>query len=264
MVIQLFMPMSSSSSNNNNNNSNSNGKLPVFLTQWNHRSWAVRAARRGYLAVLYPGGDTNDIGPEFAAAYPTATWMVIMRRAWVASRVVDYIVRLPQVNTSAICISGHSRNGKQSFMAAAFDTRIAAVVSSSSGTPIAAPVRFSSSQFQGETTQFVQPSRDWWVQTLNSYYGRENELPIDGHAVTALIAPRYALFATAHNDHSGDMTFADERNFLAAREVGWLVGWLVGCVCFLFFVFCFFCFQSCSQLMDESAIDFCVGSNCYL
>ena len=56
---------------------------------------------------------------------------------------VQGMAPLPDVDGGRIAITGHSRNGKQSIVAAAFDERITAVVGSSPGTPIAAPVRFS-------------------------------------------------------------------------------------------------------------------------
>ena len=59
--------------------------------------------------------------------------------------------------------SGHSRNGKQSLIAAAFDERFAAVVGSSPGAPIASPALFSSAQYYGETVKFVQEKRGWGV-----------------------------------------------------------------------------------------------------
>ena len=30
-------------------------RIPVMLTQWNHRSWGLNAVQRGYMMVLYPG-----------------------------------------------------------------------------------------------------------------------------------------------------------------------------------------------------------------
>lgn len=133
---------------------------PVFLTQWNHRLWAVKAASRGYVACRYPGGDTGDSTGVFQAAYPNATWMKIYRRAWLGSRALDYMLTRSDVNPSIVrphrlnweqgsclrcshnlhlhspvcqqvSITGHSRNGKQSLIAAAFDERITAVVGSS-------------------------------------------------------------------------------------------------------------------------------------
>lgn len=141
-------------------------KLPIFLTQYNHRGWALVGAHRGYLSLLYPGGDTRDASDDFRAAYPEATMRKILARAFVASRAIDFLTSsqyssmtdLPPINSSRISISGHSRNGKQALVAAAFDERIASVVGSSPGTPITAPVRFSSPDFNG-----VSPPADFWV-----------------------------------------------------------------------------------------------------
>src|SRR5699024_2091712 len=35
-------------------------KLPVFMTQWNHRGWAQVAVRRGYIGCVYAGADAKD------------------------------------------------------------------------------------------------------------------------------------------------------------------------------------------------------------
>ena len=208
--------------------------LPLFLTQWNHRAWAMQGVQRGYMMVLYPGADTRDASGAFRAAFPGASFRKILARAFVASRVLDYVLAtttgtnvtaglpphfIPAVDPSRVCITGHSRNGKQSLIAAAFDERFSAVVGSSPGTPIAAPVRFSSPDFNGETAHFVTPHRDWWLPSLRSYYGREHELPADGHMVLALIAPRFAMLATARSDSEGDTTFADEMNVIANMRV---------------------------------------------
>lgn len=83
----------------------------------------------------------------------------ILARAFVASRTLDALLvkgglgrmlqvgssqrALPPIDAARIAITGHSRNGKQSLIAAAFDERISVVVGSSPGTPVSAPVRFS-------------------------------------------------------------------------------------------------------------------------
>lgn len=210
-------------------------ETPIFLTQWNHRNWGMVGVQRGYLMALYPGADTRDVSSAFRAAYPNASFHKILARAYVASRVIDALlspalpsmlpnVTLPRIDASRICISGHSRNGKQSLVAAAFDERITAVVGSSPGTPIAAPVRFSSPDFNGEGVDYVSPTRDWWLPSLRDYLGREHALPADGHMVLALIAPRACLLATAMSDGEGDVTFAGEMNVVAARDAFALLG----------------------------------------
>ena len=204
--------------------------LPVMATQWNHRSWGIQAVQRGYMMLLYPGADARDASGAFRAAYPTASFRKILARAFVASRALDFLLTpcgypvanlttpLPAVDAQRVSITGHSRNGKQSIIAAAFDKRIFAVVGSSPGTPVASPVRFSSPDFNGETTNFVSDARDWWLPSLKTYFGREHELPADGHMIVALVAPRHLMLATARSDGEGDATFADEQNIRANQR----------------------------------------------
>ena len=33
---------------------------PVFVTQRNHRRWALKGVARGYAACIYPGADVDD------------------------------------------------------------------------------------------------------------------------------------------------------------------------------------------------------------
>jgi hypothetical protein len=150
----------------------------TMLTQWNHRLWGQRAVGRGLCTIVYPGADDNDASQLFADAYARQpdVWGKIARRAWLASRVIDAIPSLHMPGMGApgssgnggIFITGHSRNGKQSVLAAAFDERITAVVGSSPGAPIASPWRFSSREFMGEGPEFVSDAgaahpRGWWL-----------------------------------------------------------------------------------------------------
>ena len=52
-------------------------KCPLFLTQWNHRNWALTALSRGYCAIVYPGSDVRDTAPTFQMAYPKASMMLM-------------------------------------------------------------------------------------------------------------------------------------------------------------------------------------------
>lgn len=196
---------------------------PVFMTQTNHRRWALAAVMRGYAAIVYPGADSNDQTDLFRLAYPNATWGLIRRRAWLASLVIDYIETLPpNINTSAIVVTGHSRNGKQSMILAAWDKRITAVILSSSGVPAMSNYRFSSAYTFSESPSSSWPApptnlncscvRDtsdprpadprccWWLSSLVDLEGKENSIPIDSHAMLALVAPRF--FARSITFHS--------------------------------------------------------------
>ena len=202
------------------------GPFPVFMTQFTHRRVGLIGLARGYLVCIYPGGDGNDQGDKFAEAYPKADWGRLTRRAWLASRVVDYLVTLPEVRKDQIALTGHSRNGKQTMIAAALDERFTAVVSSSSGTGGDSPFRFVSETAFEESVEFMsrqEGTADWFHPRIRMFTGREDKLPTDIHALAALIAPRACLFSTACNDDV-TTTFAVERNYVANREVYTLLG----------------------------------------
>jgi dienelactone hydrolase len=208
------------------------GNRPLLLTQPRDYQiyWAEDALKRGYLVCLYPGLDCHhheagypdyeNVWRNFQAEYPSATWQSSLAiQGWLASRALDYLLDPKygyQIAKNQVGIIGFSRYGKQSLYAVAFDERFTAVVARSSGTPTAAAYRFSGRHTFSESVQdFPEP---WAKPSLKEFHGRENELPIEGHGLLALIAPRHCMLHTAHND-SSDPTFAVEQTYLQGREV---------------------------------------------
>ncbi len=217
------------------------GPFPVLLTapvEWQvdrRCQWPQAALKRGYAACLYPGVSftcrpakgyesyKKAIG-VFRAEYPEATWADLPCGAWMASRALDYLLdpryECP-IAKDQICIMGHSRYGKQSLIATAFDERITSVVARSPGSPASCPYRFTSRDTFAEAPPDFPG--DWFRPDLKRYYGREHELPIDAHGWYALIAPRRCLIHTAHNDGC-EPTFAVERAYREGRQVYHLLG----------------------------------------
>lgn len=182
------------------------GPLPVFMTQWNHRLWALLAVRRGYIGCIYAGSDDKDDTEQYAEIwYPKYDFSRLLRRAWGAMRVVDYLYTLDVVDKNKIAITGHSRNGKQSLLAAAFDDRITAVVSSSGGTGAENPWRYTSEPFDNETiAQITTNFPNWFHPRLRFFVGREHKLPIDQNLLMSLIAPRGLMLSSAATEHQGN------------------------------------------------------------
>jgi len=197
------------------------GPFPVFMTQTNHRRHALLGLSRGYLCCVYPGADVDDQTEVFRTAYPECDWGLIPRRAWLASRVLDYLQTLDEADMEKVCIAGHSRNGKQSLVAAAFDSRIKAVVSSSSGSGGSCPFRFNNEPAFEESVEFTSRQREtahWFHPRIRLFTGREDRLPIDIHGLFGLIAPRHCLISTALND-GVETTFSIERTHQASMKV---------------------------------------------
>ena len=179
--------------------------LPVFMTQWNHRGWAQVAVRRGYIGCVYAGADRHDDTKNYNEIFEGYDFATLMKRAWGASRVIDYLYQLPEVDTASIALTGHSRNGKQSLMAAAFDDRIKAVVSSSGGTGGESTFRWSDERFDSESLEEITRNFPYWFSPrLHWFTGREQKLPVDQNSLMSLIAPRGLMLVSAITEGQGN------------------------------------------------------------
>lgn len=194
------------------------GPFPVYMTQWNHREWALLAVKRGYIGCVYAAADMKDDTDIYQFLYPEYDFTLLMRRAWGASRVVDYLLTRKEVNPEQIAITGHSRNGKQSLWAAAFDERIGAVVSSSSSTGGDAPWRFGDPQYASETIDYVGALQGHWFHPrLRFFFGHEDRLPVDQNLLGAIIAPRPLLYHYSMVER-GLNSWANEQNYYSVKK----------------------------------------------
>ncbi len=129
-----------------------------------HR-WPVETMLgRGYCMATASCGDTFPDRPdtgELPADKPgaIATW------AWQLSRILDWLVTLPEIDDTKVAVVGHSRLGGAALCAGALDERFAMVVSKEAG--------------------------------------QETELPCDQHTLLALNAPRRLYVAGAIGDTIG-------------------------------------------------------------
>ena len=196
------------------------GPFPVFLTQWNHREWAMVAVRRGYIGCVYAGADDKDDTEHYSEIWAGEyDFTRLMRRAYGAHRAVDYLYTLPQVDKAKIGITGHSRNGKLSLMAAAFDERITACIPSSGGTGAEIPWRYNSINYDVEDIALLSASVPAWLHPrLRFFIGREDKLPVDQNLFMALIAPRGLMLSTAINEGASN-PWGIEQAYHATKKV---------------------------------------------
>jgi len=203
---------------------NGAGPFPVFVTQDTHRGWALIALRRGYLGCVYAGCDDRDDTDTFPAAYPQCDWSRLTRRAWAASRCLDYLETQPRADMKHVAVTGHSRNGKLALIASALDERFAVVISSSSGAGGAMSTRFYCEQQQAEGIEFLtRVFPDWFHPRFRFFSGREDKLPVDLHELVVLSAPRACLLSIALND-SVESSWAMQQTYLSARRAYRLLG----------------------------------------
>lgn len=182
------------------------GPFPVFMTQWNHRDWATIAVRRGYIGCIYAGADIKDDTKNYSEIWAGKyDFSRLMRRAYGASRVVDYLYTVPKINKRQIGITGHSRNGKQSLWAAAFDERFTAVITSSGGSGGEVPWRYSRHKYDCEDIALLGHAQPAWLNPrLRFFIGRENKLPVDQNLFMALVAPRGLMLSSSRREGDGN------------------------------------------------------------
>ena len=188
-------------------------------------SWQVRTIlEKGFaLATAYYG----DFEPDTVTGYlkgirttmkdvlkiqPTE-WTAMGAWAWGLSRIVDYLEKDKTIDAHKIALLGHSRLGKAALWAAASDQRIALIISNESGEGGAAISR----RWYGETVQIINAKFPHWFAARYKIYGDSvNALPVDGHMLLSLMAPRPLYVASAEED-----TWSDPKGeFLSAWEAG--------------------------------------------
>jgi cephalosporin-C deacetylase-like acetyl esterase len=205
------------------------GPFPVFLT--NHarnRPWIAPAVRRGYIGCIYFAADpiygSSDDSDKFIEVYPEYDFSALARWAWAAMRAVDYLHTLAEVDVAKIGIAGHSRNGKQALIAAAFDERITAAIPSSGNTGEGDPWRYTTDPFVNESIeQITSGFPGWFHPRLRFFAGREHKLPVDQNSMMALVAPRGLLMMSAYSESQGN-SFGFEQAYRSVRRVYDLMG----------------------------------------
>ena len=205
------------------------GPFPVFLTNHSRkRPWLYTAVRRGYIGCYYAAtdplyGDIDD-SDSYIEIYPEFDFSCLARWAWAASRAVDYLVTLPEVEKNHIGLAGHSRGGKQALVAAAFDDRIGAVIPSSGNTGECDPWRYTTDMFANESIELLTGAQPHWFHPrLRFFAGREDKLPVDQNMLMALVAPRGLMMYAGYAESAGN-PFGFEQAYRSVRRVYQFLG----------------------------------------
>lgn len=147
-------------------------------------------------------------------------WGVLAVWSFAASCVLDYLLTLPEIDGSAVGVTGHSRCGKAALWAGVSDERFAWVMPNNSGCCGAALLRGK----HGENMASINLMMPYWfAPAFGKFVGRENELPFDQHTVLALVAPRLLHVASGSTDFWADPV-GEHRSTVLASEIYRLYG----------------------------------------
>ena len=140
-------------------------------------------------------------------------WGVLRAWAWGASRALDYFEADPAVDAKQVGLEGHSRWGKATLVAMAYDQRFAIAYVSSSGEGGAKLHR----RNWGELVENIAGSGEyhWMAGNFIKYAGHWDQLPIDAHEMVAMCAPRPVMI-TGGTQEKGDGWVDAKGMFLAA------------------------------------------------
>jgi hypothetical protein len=145
-------------------------------------------------------------------------WGALRAWAWGASRALDYFETDSAVDAKRVGIEGHSRFGKATIVAMAYDSRFAIAFVSSSGEGGAKLHR----RNWGEQVENVAAPNEyhWMAGNFLKYAGPLNagDLPVDSHQLVAMCAPRPVFLSAGATE--GDGWVDAKGTFLAGAEAG--------------------------------------------
>jgi hypothetical protein len=184
--------------------------------------------QRGYALVVYnpndcaedttlrnPDGSWAFRNTRFYPAYPGYDWGILAGWAWGASRVADYLEKDSSIDKTKLVITGASRNGKSSMVAAAFDERLMGAPVVTGGGGVGA-YRFAGPR-KSETLDIMQKKYpNWFSPNLHEFWGQREKLPFDEHWFLALAAPRPFIALEGITD-TISLPEAVKQSILAAR-----------------------------------------------
>ena len=159
---------------------------------------------------------------RFYPAYPGYDWGILAGWAWGASRVADYLETDPAIDKTKLIITGASRNGKSSMVAAAFDDRLCGAPVVTGGGGIGA-YRFAGPR-RSETLDVMQKKYpNWFSPNQHEFWGQRERLPFDQHWFLALAAPRPFIALEGETD-TISLPEAVRQSILGARPAYALLG----------------------------------------
>jgi hypothetical protein len=199
---------------------------PNYRQQILDRGWGYALLNTGSIQADNGAGLTLGIIGLCNKGQPRGAedWGVLRAWAWGASRALDYLESDNAVDAKHVALEGHSRWGKATIVAMAFDQRFWAAYVSSSGEGGAKLHR----RDWGETVENLAGlgAYHWVAGNFLKYAGplTWNDLPVDSHELIALCAPRPVFLSGGKGGYDaepgGDSWIDAKGSFLAGMGAG--------------------------------------------
>jgi hypothetical protein len=208
------------------------GPVPVMMdfgggggrNQYLTKGWGYATINPGSIQADNGAGLTRGIIGLTNKGQPRKPedWGSLRAWAWGASRAVDFLETVKEVDAKQIGISGLSRYGKAALVAMAYEPRFAIGLIGSSGEGGAKLHR----RYWGEQVENLTGSGEyhWMSGTFLKYGGplAACDIPVDAHELIALCAPRPTFISYGASEGQGaEGTWVDQKgSFMAAVAAG--------------------------------------------
>jgi len=181
------------------------------------------ALEAGFHLVTYSLWQVEPDEPGAAGwrgRFPDCDWGTLCCWAWSVSRVVDYLLARDDVDRDGLVITGHSRRGKTSLLAAAMDERIGYCAPNASGL---FGLDLTRGHYHPDCDRRRLPGvldefPHWFCPAVERYRHDVPALPFDQHHLLALVAPRPVITTQALDDEYTWVPAA-EATFELARPI---------------------------------------------
>ena len=153
------------------------------------------AVERGYAICKFVREDLAVDAPHcrqtgVLAMHPEHSWGAIAAWAWGYSPLIDVLLAKHNIDASRIIATGHSRGGKTALAAAIFDERIGISAPSASGSGGTGSMQHFTEGGRKQTCEAICKNHGFWFSPMLAELDSSRPLPIDGHILRALVAPR--------------------------------------------------------------------------
>lgn len=178
-------------------------KSPFFpVEEIVKRGFAAVSFFNGDVAPDYNTGNTKGVFEAFEKPGPyrdRKLWGTISAWAWGASRVMDWLETVPEIDAGKVAVVGHSRGGKTALWTAVTDPRFAMACVNGSGCA-GAKLNHLNLPNSEHIAQIVRTFQYWFCLDYTSWVNREQEMPFDQHELLSCVAPRLLAVGSGSTD----------------------------------------------------------------